>query len=1006
MAHTTPTLDNGALEWQADGRLQRVQIDTPAWFRWLEQGITFALHTPAGNITVRCDKGQRGGYYWRAYRRSGGVLRQVYLGKAEALSEERLLAAAAKLGSDSPATLLPSSCARPEPVASPHATAVLRPVLQARLRPPAGSDITLARPTTLAQLSASIEQQRLTLLCAPVAFGKTVLLRQWAQQAGQQRQAYAWLTLEEGDNEPMRFWAALLAALEAVYPGFGEAARGQLAQPYHHTSVDMLTQLLNDLQAIPHRLTMVLDEYHLIDQRSIHASMATFIGGLPRHVHLVVSSRSEPPWPVQRWRMAGVVAILRASDLCLSQGECVALARSLAGEVPAATLDWLADVSEGWVGGLQLAALTLREQHQITSLSALVHTPYQLAAFLSAEVWERLPQSAQELLLATTFLDQLYGPLCDAISKKNGSALLLEQLAEAQLLLVRLENKPGWYRLHHLLRPWLQERSAPQPADYEAAATWFAGQGRLAEAISYALKGECFAAASQLLANHGEHWLLRGELHTLRSWLDRLPPTLLASQPRLLFIHLQTLMLERRWECIEPQLRALPPLDRPAPHGAWALLHGLAALVGGQIALAERVLATAQAALPPDDHFLQSMHQLLWGALAWAQGDQGLAQQQFAAVGSSALAHNGQQIALLALAHQGHFHAIAGQLDLALICYEQVLAQTQARNAGATLVRGMALLGSAQICFERNELPRAAQMVQQALAIAEQAADDEFHGAATLLRCQIALAGGDTFQATQLLAGLEHSLRQGATSQIGLLHLALGRAELALASAEPTVAASWLNGVSHIVEQLVPSTLAWKAQLLHARVLLAQGALHQVGQLLETLHARAAQTRRTGSLVAVLALQASLADAQGGRQRAQRLLVEALEQGAAGRYMQSLLLAGPALGPLLEALEPTSPFQSYRAMLRTALARPQRQLTAPSGAPPLSEREWAVLRLLARGASNSEIAQQLVVTVGTVKKHLSSIYQKLGVARRTQAIAAAQQQGLLERQPPRNPSYG
>jgi LuxR family transcriptional regulator, maltose regulon positive regulatory protein len=985
MARTTPTVRDGLLEWQVAGARHTLPIGSAAWFAWLEQATTFAFVTPQGSMTVRRDRGQRGGWYWRAYRRTNGVLRQVYLGKRELVTEERLVSAAA--------ALIDSSVEQAVQAARPLAGEDSLPAVRAQ--PAQAGRFVLQRPALLTRLNEAQARQRVTLLIAPVASGKTMLLSGWAEQAREQQRTIAWLSLEANDNDPVRFGAAVRAALSAAHPTL-RRDRGSEQLPL--ALIDQLNQLTDDMVSLGQPLTLVLDEYHQINEHQIHSSLARWIATLPRHIHLIIASRVAPPWPLQRMQLQGDLHLIQAVDLYLSSTESATYLRMLLGyDPPSNTLHRLITLSEGWIGGLHLAALTLRDQ-QGEPFPLSGHSLQHPGAFLSAEVLSHLPASTRSFLLAIAFLDRLCGPLCVAITAEAESGLLLEQLAREHMVLVALNEPAGWYRWHHLVGPWVREQAASQPIarrhqQSAAAVAWLAEAGLLSEAIHYALLGEHYPTAAELLARHGDNWLARGEIHTLRGWLDRLPPELLAATPRLLLIHMQALMLERRWECIEPQLRALPPLPPSPPPAALVMLHCLGAVIGGQIERAEVLLMRLEQPALAADPFLQQLAHMLSGAVAWARGDQLCAQQHFAALGTTALTHNGHQIALLALAHQGHFHAVGGQLDLALICYQQVLTQT-ATLSGGELVRGMALMGAGQLWYERNELRQAADAARQAAALGQRWDNQELQGPAVLLLTQIELAQGDATRAWQRLDTFETLLRQRSEQGSGLLHLALGRAEVALTNDLPQVAASWLTGVAHLLTTLPAGSTAYRAQRLQVRVLLAQGALEEAAGLLQQLQQAAESRHRLSDLVPTLVLAACLAEAQGQRKRALELFSAAVTSGAGGGYVQSIVVAGPMVGPLLHALALPKALQPYGMRIKAALAQCSRaQQRTPATL--LSEREQLVLALIAQGASNREIAERLIVTTSTVKKHLSSIYQKLNVTNRTQALIAAQRQGWL-----------
>jgi LuxR family maltose regulon positive regulatory protein len=501
-----------------------------------------------------------------------------------------------------------------------------------------------------------------------------------------------------------------------------------------------------------------------------------------------------------------------------------------------------------------------------------------------------------------------------------------------------------------------------------------------------------------LIEEHGAHWLLQGELRTLCGWLDALPTTVLLSRPRLRLLNLSALMLDARWDCVEPLLRDMTALSMLDQQSEAAILQALGALMAGHLATAEATLAVARRLAHDDDGFIQTMLILLDGAIAWVGGAQERAQTVLATLTIPGLAGSGRQIALLAIAHQAHFDAVAGRLEPAILRYRQVCAQAKADRSEGTLALGMAALGLAQLHYERNELDAAVEAAGQAMAEAQRWGQQGLAASATLVQAQSLLAQGELSTATSLVHRLELAVRRVPLQQVDMICLALARAELALAQEETMIAASWLASLTAELYQLPPGQLRERVQRAQARVLLGRGDADAAAALLAPLLQAADERGRINSLVPLLALAAIAAEALGQQREALILLERAVGLGAGGPYVQSMLEGGPSLFGLLDKLQAVDAgVVRYIQLLRTTADARQRQRdrVLVGELESLSLRERAVLRLIASGATNREIALQLALAESTVKKYLASIYQKLGVVRRTQALAEARARDLL-----------
>jgi LuxR family transcriptional regulator, maltose regulon positive regulatory protein len=754
------------------------------------------------------------------------------------------------------------------------------PLLHSRLmRPPPRRSV--PRERLLARLADA--EAHLVLLSAPAGFGKTTLLAAWCHAlVAADEAAVAWLTLDPGDNDPSRFLAYLHAALEAVavtslpratFPGV--------------TSEDMeptLTRLLNALEAQEGEVLIVLDDYHVIHAPDVHLAVAFLLNHLSPGVRLVISSRADPPLPLARLRASGRIAELRAVDLRFTSDELALFFAQHGISMPAADLAEVMRWVEGWPAGAQLVALALGAPRAVaqngapqlistTALRAgLAGSQTHLFAYLAQEVFAGQPAHRKTFLLQTAMLDQLCGPLCDAvlgITPEGGctdsySRLILDELDQANLFVVPIDATRRWFRYHQLFRAFLRERLERESPEHLAdlhrrASAWYAQEGQFSQAITHALAaGELDQAAGLIEAIAGDT-IARGEYATLRTWLEPLPEALRDQRPMLWLWTAWIALLSGAVEQIEPALeraaQTWPEAERRQYQGFAAHLHAhLARLRGdapGTIAAAQQ----ACAALPIDQPALRAGSLLALGAGQLLAGDLPLAEATLNAALSECRIHN-RLGALLALRYLGELACQAGHPEIAAAYFEEVLA----------------LAGAHQL-WEYWE-------------------------------AQAALAGlhereGDFAGALQLLnTALMHAEQAGVAVYMGAAYLTLARVQVGLGNLEAAAAA-----------------------LLRAR--------------------RHADRLRAPALVQQLACAASRSGLTG-------------PDHAQARQVSEMLVE------------------------------------------PLSERETEVLRAVATGASNQAIAEQLVISVGTVKSHLNHILGKLAAQSRTEAVARARAFGILE----------
>jgi LuxR family maltose regulon positive regulatory protein len=395
---------------------------------------------------------------------------------------------------------------------------------------------------------AAPRAHRLSLVSASAGAGKTTLLSEWAASAAEER-AFAWLSLDPQDSDPVQFWTCVIAALRTVVPGVGADAQPALEVAGGRVGEVALALLVNDLAAAPAPLVLVLDDYHLVVSREVHDSLAFLLDHLPPNVHVALATRSDPPLPLARLRARGQLLEVRTVDLRFSASEAASLLNGTLGlSLADDDVARLQAHTEGWAAGLQLAGLTLRRrEHPRELVGAFGADDREIVDYLGAEVLETLDASLRAFLIDTSILDRMCGPLCDAVTDGQNSASVLHELDALNLFVVALDDKRHWYRYHHLFGEHLRHELARRHPErvcelHRRASLWHQREGSIPEAVDHALAAGETALAGELIGEHWSAYFNRGQLDTIARWLSQLPADMLATDPRLWLAQVWTWM--------------------------------------------------------------------------------------------------------------------------------------------------------------------------------------------------------------------------------------------------------------------------------------------------------------------------------------------------------------------------------------------------------------------------------------------------------------------------------
>jgi LuxR family transcriptional regulator, maltose regulon positive regulatory protein len=1021
-----------------------VTVGTPSWYAWLESATTFTFECSEGRFTahkVRAGN-RRGGWYWRAYRRKLGRLSRCYLGVSANLTLPRLCEAAHRLASRAESTSTRKAAEEPgHESQTMTSSAVLTPILilNTKFALPRLPVQHVSRPHLLALAEQGV-QRPVMLVSAPAGSGKTTLLAEWAATT---TLSVAWLSCESADNDPARFLSYLLAALSRLDERITRADQVDLFW-YAHDHERVLTGPLNDLaRLLQQDAVVILDDYHLITTDTVHAALHFLLDHLPARLHLVIGTRVDPPLPLARLRARNQVSELRMGELRFGAPEVEAFVRTMGLTLSGEALSLLEERTEGWIAGIQLLALVLSGHADAAAfLRATGFTHRFLLDYVSEEVLAQQTPEVQRFLLWTCVLDRLTGPLCDAITGEPGGQERLAAALRANLFLSALDDTQTWYRYHPIfaeaLRAHLHQRSPDLvPELYRRASSWYEQQHREEEACEYALLAGDQPRAATLLEDLIPHLLEQGKVLHMRTLLSQLSSALVEASPTLWAASVLLPMLRRGIQGTDTQTMASiieqieQQIQAHAQEGesAWAELQAGLSIVQAIAALAHgdsaRALSLALDTEPSParsgralSRFIDLGKRGLLGAAYGASGDLAAAEQLFFAAPSSGSTSADQPRNLSVAASLAELYEAHGQLRKLGQFYDELFQELAQRADASPLLSALMRARYALLWYEWNRLTEAERATSLGMEMAERL-DVPLASLVSLLglwtQGRLALAQGDGEQARHLLerAAFTMTTLQVAEQEKRLLGAIPARLALACGQLEPAlrwVETCGLHFDDSISPAFRPAGNGYLAYSTLARILLAHGRdprngsrLAQAALLLERLHNLTAQKGWQGRSREIEMLMALVLQAQGKSKRALLTLGSVLAQAEPEGYVRLFADEGPPMAQLLAQITAyTTASPGYIKLLQAACAPMQ----PGSGGPaltaarqplldPLSPREREVLQLVAAGFSNQQIADRLVISLNTAKRHVKHVLAKLTVANRTQAVVRARELHLL-----------
>ncbi|EFH83191.1 LuxR C-terminal-related transcriptional regulator [Ktedonobacter racemifer] len=1036
-----------------------LEAHASAWQEFLVQAASFAFRGRQGTYTARREQVKQGDWYWYAYQRSQKRVRKKYLGKGEVLTLQRLEEVAGLFAADGEDGKNGGATKQATTGKEIHSLA-REELLAAKLRVPLIPQHLVERTRLIERLHQA-QARSLTLICAPAGSGKSTLLSSWLRA---QASLSAWVSLDASDNDTTRFWSYLFTAIDALYPGAGTYALRMLHTPQRPTIERVLTLLLNLLENEKFRpqksngeALLVLDDYHMISDESVHQGLTFLVEHLPAHLHIVIAARHDPPLPLARLRVCQLLLELRADDLRFTSEETLAFfAHHGKAPLTHTEISLLEERTAGWAAGLQMVALLLHGQPKAPNvLESLKGSQSYIAEYLGQEVLAHLPERIQQFLLRTSILSQLDAQLCEAVSAQPNGEETLNWLYQANLFLTPLDETRRWYRYHQVFADMLLQRLQQSAATlvpelHRRASLWYREQGMLAEAVAHARSSGDWESIANIAEEAGVELISRGNVQMVMNWVAMLPRLIVFSRLRLF-------LYECWWRWYAGHAAVVAEMMRE-----YIQQHALPDLEIEDVATLEQTISAHVDMLYPRSRWGEEQRAnriaemlALYGVLNMERPDGAAFSQAVcrrAVVRVAGMAHRAriaQHLSTVSILRGDLFEATATLEDALasaiadgsvtwmtstgyrLVMLYEMMGQLhdvtrisqdilELAKGKAFLTQGTAYIFLGNIEYERNNLETAEHYFRLAIASCEEIdllteSDSDVH----FLLGQLGLARIQFIRKD--IAGVRLCLEEiaGFLSQkwVGNEVLPAVKGEYALLMhdlGDDDTGYYWLQEyvLPEHSDQLVLRqfiSLKHNHYRLYIKLLLTYQRWQEAEQVLQSQQMLAEQQGRTGNLILWLTLRALLEEAQGNAGQALSSITRALSLAEPRGYLRVFLDEGAPLLTLLYRLrdelrkqrttENPAPASRYLDRL-ILLCKQEQQMGVPSGeqaelVESLSERECEVLRHISEGRSNREIARQLVIALSTVKSHIRAIYAKLGVKSRTQALIQARRLNLL-----------
>jgi LuxR family maltose regulon positive regulatory protein len=880
--------------------------------------------------------------------------------------------------------------------------------------------------------------KKLSIISAPAGFGKTTLLSEFVSKC---KMPVAWYSMDETDDDIVQFLTYLVAALQTIDQGIGVGVSNMLSSPQSITFEPLLTEVINQIARKSTHTLLVLDDYHAVDSLEIDQAILFLIANLPQQMHLAIATRTDPTFPLSRLRSQGQLTEIRSDDLRFSTEEAALFINKGMGlNISTEDISTLESRTEGWIAGLQLAAISLQRlnnQNEITRFVENFSSSHRyILDYLTDEVLQHRPEGTRDFLLQTSILKRLNAPLCQTVTRMKNSKEILEILDAANLFLIPLDNERCWYRYHHLFNDLLKKRLGLIQPEFVTelhlrAARWYKQNGWISEALDHFLAAKDHSSAADLVEQNARALLERSELATFKTWVDALPETQVNSRPWLCVYHAWALRLsgapfdavQARIEDAEAAIKKLEALheDQDSSDETAKLDVQIEKLNGHIFGLKsfqqlykenipEVLKLTKQAQVFKfDESFVLASVSFARGWALRFSGNLEAAYLAFEDTVKYSLDSGNIYMAVAGLCRSAYGRVLGGELQRAYDGFQKAIDLATGVDGTQYPVAGYAYIYLGRICYEWNDLETAKRFLLKGIELCKRVGliMDQVIGLVTLAQLQNALGNSNAMQ--EALDEAENLSQKMKTYVYVRRWVEDTKIRLWYTQGFWDDYFPWIETCDMAIdddldynrdlEHIILARALVYAGMNHPTEVYIQDALILLSRLLE----KAERANWKGKAIEIQVLQALAFQALGNDQTAidhfEKAIIQAEPEGYVRLFIdevkpvEELLrqakkkgIAEDYVNRLLDAFKP----QKLKAEVQSAISFSSSHLVEP-----LSAREMEVLKLLSNGATNQEIAGNLVIAVTTTKKHVSNIIGKLGVSNRTQAVAKARELDLI-----------
>ncbi len=881
-------------------------------------------------------------------------------------------------------------------------------ILATKLFIPSPRPALVYRPRLVERLNEGLHR-KLTLISAPVGFGKTSVLSEWIPKSPH---CVTWLSLDKEDSESTRFWTYFITSLQGLRSDLGKDALSLLQSMPAPSINSILSTLINSITTFSDTFAMVLDDYHMIDSKPIDQAFTFLLEHLPPNMHLVITTREDPHLPLARLRARSQLTELRAADLRFTTSEAAEFLTQVMGlNLSEEDIAALENRTEGWIAGLQLAAISMRGQKDLTSfIQSFTGSHHFIMDYLVEEIFQQQSEFVRTFLLCTSILERLCGPLCDAVllDSSNSGQKVLEYLDQTNLFIVPMDNERRWYRYHHLFAELLQQRlqqgSVPPTGErgmeevaelHIRASKWFEDNGMVIEAFQHAAAANDIERAARLIEGRGAPVHFRGAASQVLNWLTSLPESILDDSPSLWVTYASVLLFVGQNSAAEPKLQAAEAaIGKTEPDDEMRDIIGRIAAMRATMAVGRNdsdiIISQSQRALA----YLSLENLPYRTAVNWTlgyayqfQGDRLKASQAYNEIISTAETFENSIYVIAAFTSLGQIQETDNQLSMAAKSYERVL---QLAGDPSQPIACEAHLGLARLYYQWNDLNAAQKHGQRCQQLMQQIESVSTVVSHKLFLARLLLSRGD-------VSALE-AVFQEAEAYIHQHKFCNQMADVAAIQVLVLLRKGDLVTASDLAQ-------TYPLPISQARIHLAQGNPRKALDVLAPVRQQAEKKNWHDERLKVLILQSLAHWAQGSSETAVEILKDALVSAKPGGLIRIFVDEGPSMARLLYEALAREIEPAYVRQLLAAFPVSDSEpaaLTLPPDVEagliePLSMRELEVLQVIAEGLSNQEVAKRLYLSLHTVKVHARNIYAKLGVKNRTQAVATGRSLGILSK---------